>query len=407
MKKRWRTSDMDEYTKFNHPVIDDTILSSVRRQLEEDISIYDNGGIYSRLESRFKEIFSVNNAVAVNSGTTALYSMYYGAEIGAGDEVIVPSYTFFATCSPLHQLGAELRFADCEDNGNISPQKVEALVTSKTKAVVVTHMWGIPCDMDALLDICERHNILLLEDSSHAHGATWDGKVIGSFSDGSAWSFQGKKILTSGEGGFFATRHRKMYERAILVGHFNKRAKLEVKLNGLKQFATTGTGLNFRMHPLGAAVVLPQFDRFELMMAEKRETAAILKAELESIPGLRVARVPPKANPAWYAMPVIFDPQAFRVPLQEFVAALNAAGAVEADIPGSTCPLNNYELFQSPEEISSLYAAAPRIDPCNFTAAIAFHNSMFKLDIWYGPDRFRFIDSYVKIIREVAKDCRA
>ncbi|OOE96274.1 hypothetical protein BZG78_14235 [Salinivibrio sp. MA351] len=376
---------------------------SVQSQLLEDISIYDNGGIYERLEGEFKKKFNVENAIAVNSGTTALFSMFYGAGIAHGDEVIVPSYTFFATCAPLHQLGAELKFADCGDNGNIDPKAVEALITSKTKAVVVTHMWGIPCDMDELINICKRHNLLLLEDSSHAHGATWDGKMIGSFSDGSAWSFQGKKILTSGEGGFFATKHRRVYERAVLVGHFNKRAKKEVHDEDLKDFAITGTGLNLRMHPLGAAVVMPQMAHFEQMMEEKRETALLMKKGIEAIEGLKVARIPDKANPAWYALPVMFDETKFTVDLHGFVNKLNELGAVEADIPGSTCPINGYFLFHSPHKISQDYFEKVRVEKHDFENAIKFHNSMFKLDVWYGEERYGFIDNYLSIINSVAE----
>ncbi|RAW90255.1 aminotransferase class V-fold PLP-dependent enzyme [Photorhabdus laumondii] len=368
--------------------------------------MYDNGGIYQKLEDKFKSIFNVENALAVNSGTTALFSMYYGADIGIGDEVIVPSYTFFATCSPLYQLGAELKFADCTDNGNICPKAVESLITPKTKAVVVTHMWGIPCDMDELMAVCEKNNILLLEDSSHAHGATWNNKMIGSFTDGSAWSFQGKKILTSGEGGFFATKHREFYERAVLVGHFNKRAKKEVHTDNLKEFAITGTGLNLRMHPLGAAVVLPQMDKFHQMMEEKRETARILKHEIEKINGLKITRIPKKADPAWYAMPIMFDKSKFTVGLHEFVDALIKAGAVEADIPGSTCPIHNYSLFHSPERISKNYEKRGRVLPENFKNAIKFHNSMFKLDIWYGPERQYFIDNYLAIITSTTERFR-
>lgn len=394
------------YSKFTHPIITKEISESVNRQLLEDISIYDNGGIYERLESAFKKAFGVENAIAVNSGTTALFSMFYGAGIGRGDEVIVPSYTFFATCAPLHQLGAELKFADCGDNGNVDPRSVEALITDKTKAVVVTHMWGIPCDMDELMAICHNHNILLLEDSSHAHGATWDGQMIGSFSDGSAWSFQGKKILTSGEGGFFATKHREFYERAVLVGHFNKRAKKEVHTESLKDFAITGTGLNLRMHPLGASIVLPQMANFEQMMEEKRETAQLMKKGIELIDGLKIARIPKKSNPAWYAMPVMFDKSKFTIGLHEFVDKLVEAGAVEADIPGSTCPINGYFLFHSPNKISQNYDDRIRVEEHNFKNAINFHNSMFKLDIWYGEDRFKFIENYLSIITNVAKRYR-
>lgn len=393
----------DKYLKFSHPKISKEIKNSVQNQLLEDISIYDNGGIYERLEGEFKKIFNVKNAIAVNSGTTALFSMFYGAGITMGDEVIVPSYTFFATCAPLHQLGAELKFADCGDNGNIDPKAVEELITSKTKALVITHMWGIPCDMDELMDICARHNLLLLEDSSHAHGATWDGKIIGSFTDGSAWSFQGKKILTAGEGGFFATKHRRMYERAVLIGHFNKRAKKEVHDDDLKDFAITGTGLNLRMHPLGAAIVLPQMLQFEKMMEEKRETALFLKKGIESIDGLNVVSIPKKANPAWYALPILFDKSKFSVSLYQFVKKLNEFGAVEADIPGSTCPLNGYYLFHSPHKISQNYAAKLHINKKNFINAIKFHNSMFKLNVWYGEERFDFIHNSLSIIRSVTE----
>ena len=394
---------MKQYTRFKHPQIDETLVSSVTAQLQEAISIYDNGGAYARVEGMFKRIFGVEHALAVNSGTTALLSMFYGAGLGPGDEVIVPSYTFFATCSPLIQLGARLRFADCGDNGNVDPASVAALLTPRTKAVVVTHMWGIPCDMDALLALRDETPFLLLEDSSHAHGATWDGKMVGSFSDGSAWSFQGKKILTAGEGGFFATPHRSFFERAVLLGHFNRRAKQEVLDPHLADYATTGTGLNLRMHPLAAALLLPQMQVFDRMMREKREVAAALKAELEAIGGLEVVRVPQKADPAWYALPVRFDPARFRVPLLEFVAALNEAGAVEADVPGSTCPLNRYALFRAPSGISRLHGDDFELRPEHFAGAEAFAGSMFKLDVWYGPERFNYVDTYVSIIRAVAK----
>ncbi|MXP56789.1 DegT/DnrJ/EryC1/StrS aminotransferase family protein [Pantoea sp. Mhis] len=389
------------YSKFCHPKINENIKNSVLNQLLENISIYDNGGIYERLEYEFKKKFYLKNAIAVNSGTTALFSMFYGSGITQGDEVIVPSYTFFATCAPLHQLGAELKFADCKDNGNIDPEKVESLITSKTKAVVITHMWGIPCDMDELIDICTRYNLLLLEDSSHAHGATWDGKMIGSFTDGSAWSLQGKKILTSGEGGIFATKHRRIYERAVLLGHFNKRAKKEVFDVDLKDFAVTGTGFNLRMHPLAAAIVLPQISIFDKMMEEKRETALLLKKGIDNIDGLNLVHIPKKANPAWYAFPILFDETKFKVNLQDFVKKLNELGALEADIPNSTRPLNEYFLFHSPHKISQNYSEKLRVNKKDFTNAIQFHNKMFKLDVWYGEERFNFIENYLFILNLV------
>ncbi|MDB6372558.1 DegT/DnrJ/EryC1/StrS family aminotransferase [Photorhabdus bodei] len=181
---------------------------------------------------------------------------------------------------------------------------------------------------------------------------------------------------------------------------------MEVHTDNLKEFAITGTGLNLRMHPLGAAVVLPQMDKFHQMMEEKRETARILKHEIEKINGLKITRIPKKADPAWYAMPIMFDKSKFTVGLHEFVDALTKAGAVEADIPGSTCPIHNYSLFHSPERISKNYEKKDRVLPENFKNAIKFHNSMFKLDIWYGPERQYFIDNYLAIITSTTERLR-
>lgn len=128
-----------------------------------------------------------------------------------------------------------------------------------------------------------------------------------------------------------------------------------------------------------------------------------MKQGIEEIRGLKVAYVPEQANPAWYAMPVIFDKECFSIGLHQFVDALNQAGAVEADVPGSTCPLLHYALFNNPEKISKNYLEKNRIDERNFLNAINFHNSMFKLDVWYGPDRYKFIDNYLSIISSVAK----
>lgn len=128
-----------------------------------------------------------------------------------------------------------------------------------------------------------------------------------------------------------------------------------------------------------------------------------MKTGIEQIDGLKIVRIPKKANPAWYAMPIIFDESKFSIGLHEFVEKLNQAGALEADIPGSTCPMNEYFLFHSPNKISRDYDEKIRVNKAHFENAIKFHNSMFKLDIWYGEERFNFIDNYLSIILSVAE----
>ncbi|MCA9356941.1 aminotransferase class I/II-fold pyridoxal phosphate-dependent enzyme [Candidatus Nomurabacteria bacterium] len=388
---------------YQHPAISQEIVDSVGKQLREDISIYDNGGIFKEVENGLKQLFELEHAVVCCNGTSALYSMYYGAGITHGDEVIVPAYTFFATASPLFLLGAIPILADCDESGNIDPKSVLEKITNKTKAIVITHMWGIPGQMSELAEIAEQHDILLLEDVSHAHGATYDGKVIGSFSDGAAWSLQGKKLLTSGEGGLFATRHQKFFERAILLGHFNKRAKLEVHLPEHVAFTTTGLGANLRMHPLGAAVLLPQIRNFPQQLAERREVAAFLTDAISSIDGLSNVPVADNVNPAWYAFNFKFDQDAFEVSREKFVEILVSLGGIEFDIPGSTCPLNMHPLFTRPQDVCPEYAEyAGRFEKGDYPKADAFHASVIKLPTWYGENYMEYAKYHVQILKECA-----
>tara|TARA_B100000745_G_scaffold290137_1_gene228797 strand:+ start:968 stop:2200 length:1233 start_codon:yes stop_codon:yes gene_type:complete len=391
-----------QYQYFEHPQIDTDIRVSVLRQLEEDISIYDNGGIYKKLENALAKLFPAKYLLTVSNGTNALYSMFFGSNIGYKDEVIVPAYTFFATATPLFQLGAVPILCDSEENGNISAKDVEKLITPKTKAVVITHMWGIPCDMDSLSKVCKKHNILLLEDCSHAHGAAYKNHVVGThYSDAAAWSMQGKKLITAGEGGLLATNNKEIFERAVLLGHFNKRAKKEITLDIHKPFTITGFGGNLRIHPLGAAVLLPQLPKFKKQLRERRETAKMLNNAIEKLTGLSNVKTPKSSLPAWYAFPFLFDESKFSVSKDEFVEYLNDIGAIEADIPGSTCPMDKYEIFKKPWLLSKLYSEQKKCfadQEFNFPNAHLFHKKLIKLPTWYGENRKEYAKYYIQAL---------
>jgi perosamine synthetase len=391
-----------ELRQFRHPEITDELRSAVLAQLDEQISIYDNGGVYGELERKLAELVGARHVLSVNSGTTALLSMFYGHGIGPGDEVIVPAYTFFATATPLFRLGAVPVLADCDESGNLSAVSVARRLTPKTRAVVATHMWGIPCDLEALRAVCHRAGAPLLEDASHAHGAEYDGRPVGVFDGGGAWSLQGKKILTAGEGGFFATNDRAAFERAVLLGHFNRRARAEVHDPERVAFATTGLGLNLRMHPLGAALALAQLPALPRQLEERREVARHLTEELRSIPGLTPVPVTPRSSPAWYAFPVFFDSEIFAgLTKERFVEAVRAEGAEEVDIPNSTRPLGDFALFQRPQNIYPEYRGFRPVPRDEVPAAYRFHQRVFKLPTWYGPRRMDFARAYVAAIHKV------
>ncbi|KKP43249.1 MAG: hypothetical protein UR31_C0009G0004 [Parcubacteria group bacterium GW2011_GWA2_33_14] len=395
----------EKFRRQTHPIINKEIESSVKKQLHEDISIYDNGGIYKEVEAKLKELFPRKYILTTCNGTSALYTMFFGANIQRGDEVIVPAYTFFATALPLFQLGALPILADCGENGNIDPISIEKKITKNTKAVVVTHMWGIPCDMENISRLCKKHNILLLEDCSHAHGATIKDNVVGTtYSDAAAWSLQGKKLLTSGEGGFIATDYQIIFERAVLLGHFNKRAKKEVFDPNLKEFFVTGLGGNLRMHPLGAAILRPQLNHFKQQLEERRETARMMDNELMNIDGLAPVKFSSEYNPAWYAYPIIFDQEKFTIPINDFVEEYKKLGALEADIPGSTCPLNRFPLFMEPWKVLQDYTNFKdqmAVNNEGFPNADKFHSTMFKLPTWYGKDRKNIVKSHMSALKQL------
>jgi dTDP-4-amino-4,6-dideoxygalactose transaminase len=386
---------------FKHPLITEEVSGAVLRQLESQISIYDDGGVYRQLEAAFAELTGARFVLSVNSGTTALLSMYFGLGLKRGDEVIVPAYTFFATATPLFHLGVVPVAADCADNGNVTVETIRAAASERTRAVVVTHMWGVPCDMAPIRQYTSERRLALLEDASHAHGATYHGKYAGTLGDAAAWSLQGKKILSAGEGGLFATDDEEMFQRAVLLGHFNRRAHRNVTLPHLKPYRTTGLGLNLRMHPLGAALAYAQLPGLEAQLQERREVAAFLAEEMSAIDGLKPVTVPEGARPAWYAFPLLFEQDAFRgVSKERFVAAVSAEGATEIDIPGSTRNVLDYPLFRHPENVFDGYS--PRaVEPAAYPNAQAYQAKLIKLPVWYGENRWAYAEAYVRSIRKV------
>ena len=165
--------------QFSWPPITADTASAVAAQLARSVSIYDRSGVVEDLEDSLCSYHGSAHSVLTSSGTAALHSMYAACDLGPGDEVIVPAYTFFATVTPLLHLGATPVLADCDETGSLDPMDASRRITSRTKAIVVTHMWGLPADMTRLADLADRHGLMLLEDASHAHGAAINGRKVG------------------------------------------------------------------------------------------------------------------------------------------------------------------------------------------------------------------------------------
>jgi len=390
--------------RFVWPIQTDATRAAVMRQMGESISIYDRSGVFARFEDAWSTYHGRQRSLLTNSGTTALFSMFVGAGLKRGDEVIAPAYTFHATVSPLHLLGVVPVLADCDETGNIDPAQVEAMITPKTRAVVVTHMWGVPCDMARLQSICDRHGLMLFEDCSHAHGAVYGGSPVGTFGTAAAWSLQGQKIVTGGEGGILSTNDDGLYHRATLLGHYNKRSVKEIPRDSdLHRFAVTGMGLKFRAHPFAIAMAEEQFGHLDGWLAQKRKFASLMSERLGKLPGLRVPVVATGVEPAWYAYVLQYRPEELGgLSIERFHQALIAEGAVETDLPGSTCPLSWFPLYQEPQ---ALFPDAPegqrRYERGQFPVAERFTNSAIKLPVWVRPEDGELVEQYVKAFEKV------
>lgn len=265
---------------------------ALKRYIDQggDFSIYGNDGIYQELENLICDKYNVKHCLLTNTGTSALSSGYFGLNIQPGDEVIVPVYTFIATVTPLLRLGAIPVFADADPiSGQISLESIKNLVTEKTKAVAITHMWGYPCDTKHIKKFCEENNLKLLEDASHAHFTKTDDKYLGAIGDVGCFSVGARKIVSGGEGGFLITNDDEIYMRAILLGHFVKRAEVEIQsssdfIKEKYQGLESGFGENYRMHPYAAVMIKELIENeIEDIIDIRYEALSLMNTELEEL----------------------------------------------------------------------------------------------------------------------------
>jgi dTDP-4-amino-4,6-dideoxygalactose transaminase len=208
-------------------------------------------------------------------------------------------------------------------------------------------MWGAPAAVDELASLCRGRGIALIEDCSHAHGARLGGRVVGSFGDGAAWSLQAGKSLWAGEGGVLMTRERTLFERAVLVGHFNKRAMAEIPIDSDNwKHAFTGTGLKFRAHPLGLALALAQLPALDELIAGRQAAAELLISALLEIPGIGIlSRTSERAVHSYYALIALVDPHKCGFTRETFVKALRAENIRSVSIPGQMGRLSKWPVF--------------------------------------------------------------
>jgi len=239
-------------------------------------------------ETAFAKRMQSNHCQLVSSGTSALTVALAAAGIGAGDEVIMPTFTFVASFESIMMLGAVPVLVDIDDTLTMSPKAVEAAITSRTRCVMPVHMCGSMADLKALKQICDTNNLILLEDACQAIGGTFEGKPLGSYGDLGCFSFDFVKTITCGEGGGIITNHK---EYAVNADQYQDHGHDHIGNDrGAETHPTLG--YNFRISELNAAVGIAQLGKMDQILALQKKNYTILRNALSEVDGVTFRTVP-------------------------------------------------------------------------------------------------------------------
>lgn len=239
------------------------------------------GAYISKFESAFTDFMGSGLSRCTSSCTTALHLALLGLGIGPGDEVIVPDLTFGATANAVIHAGAEPVFVDVDPHTwTINPDQVEAAISDRTKAVIPVHLYGHPCDMDRLIEICRRYDLKMIEDCAEALGAEYKGRKVGLFGDVSCFSFFANKIITTGEGGMIWCRDPAVFER---IGEYRDHG-----MSKSRRYWHNVPGYNYRMTNIQAAVGLAQIEQIERFLQTREKISDRYSHHLEHLDGIRL-----------------------------------------------------------------------------------------------------------------------
>jgi dTDP-4-amino-4,6-dideoxygalactose transaminase len=276
-----------------------------------------------QFEQEFAEYQEARHAVILNSGTSALEVALEAMGVGPGDEVIVPAYTFQATATCVLLANAVPVFADIEpDTLNIAPRSVAEAITERTRAVVPVHFAGLPADLDALREVVGPHNIRVLEDAAHAHGAVWRGRKLGALGEAGAFSFQASKNLSGGEGGAILTNDDELAARAAGLRDIGR-------VRGRPFYEHHFIGYNFRMTEMQSALLRSRLRWLEEETERRWRNGRRLSEKLSALPGIEPIDPEPGEGDrrAYHVYPIQYRPEVFDgLSRERFMEAVQAEG---------------------------------------------------------------------------------
>ncbi len=302
--------------------------------------------VVREFEKEWREWIGTKYAITTCNGTSTLYSAFFGLGVGPGDEVICPTYTWICTIASAIMLGARPVF--CESDPEtllVDPEDIRRRITDKTAAIVVVHLWGNVCDMDPIMEISEETGIPVVEDCSHAHGAEYKGRPVGSIGKVGCWSLQGSKPVSAGEGGVIATDDIEVFERSCLVGQVNRIKGVDLVTEKYAELQPLGLGMKFRAHPVGIGIAQVQLRKLKELNAKRGAYVEAVEAGIADVPGVRPLKVYEGAKRGgFYGFPIRhFPAEQGGISTQDFIDVLKGIG-IPAN-PGGYPLLHTLPLF--------------------------------------------------------------
>jgi len=289
------------YIPYGRQSIDEKDIQMVTEVLRS--AYLTTGPKVTEFEKKVADYVGARYAVAVCNGTAALHIACLAAGISKGDEVITTPITFAASANCVLYCGGTPVFADIDaDTYNICPQEIEKKITNKTKAIIPVHYTGQSCDMDAIMEIAGKHDLIVIEDAAHALGASYKGKMIGSISDMTCFSFHPVKPITTGEGGMVVTDDEELYQRLLLFrSHGITRDEgLMTKSQGAWYYQQLELGYNYRITDISCALGISQMDKLDSFLEKRRKIANYYNEAFGKVGGIKIPKQLSNCNSGWH-----------------------------------------------------------------------------------------------------------
>lgn len=282
-------------------------------------------------EEGFARFMGTKYALAVTSGTAALHVALTALDVGPGDEVILPAWTWYSCYNAILLTGALPVFAEVDNSFSIDPEDIEKKITPRTKAIMVVHLHGCPAQMDKILAVARKHHLRVLEDAAQSVGAQYKGQRLGAIADIGIYSFQISKTITAGEGGAVVTNDPLLFERATRfhdLGILRPGHEAALGKAGMAWFV----GTNYRMNEMTGAVMCAQLRKLEALLGRCRRNFWLVKEQIQSLPGIKLRYSPDPEGEIGLAVYPVLETNELR---DKFVKAMRAENAPASAPPGS------------------------------------------------------------------------